>query len=617
MPRLKSQNALLQELESEHGPHASQWLLGLTYVGIDFRHLNLAMPFLESIRLSLFDALQAKVPEVYRPSMQEKLPNSKVSGVTCAQIVNFFQEGTGMHFFLHLDEVSALKPFMSQQRQAEVVLLYQMWTEISAIHNQTDSEVFCSGRSPTLFLLGKGCARSKETLQSPEDAKCILLDPLKKENVEEIFESFLENSLENFDQGFIKRVHHLTGGVPRFVAHAVDFFTKRIAVAGADAINYKERRTTFLRDSRPFIQYLESHASSELNPLQGMDQAQKQFFVELIRVAALRLPLCLETLIKGETWGFDKEVMTLEVCSAFPLYLQRGHSNDHFLVIPPVILDKVAEEGKDRRLPFWGSLYNAYPIQSNAQSSGTFLETMVRHILRLRVSEELLDSPLPLHQLLPFLEGSIIGEDTFKYVDFKPFPKITKVPRAGKTVDELRKFFDNSSESDLNDVHPKDLANVVGLFENGIFYVPKPMSSSADLLFKTDKQNVIVEMQFKNGKQEMNSVLLAKELQKSCCFVATEKPVVFVMVALTTDQTKLPTGANVTNEKGETIAWRYGPGASFRETVVPPNLEVIVVLEPGLVAFLTKANVDILRKDELDLNDLALATQSPSKRRAH
>ena len=307
--------------------------------------------------------------------------------------------------------------------------------------------------------------------------------------------------------------------------------------------------------------------------------------------------------------------MTLEVCSAFPLYLQRWDEDYHFLVIPPVMLDKVAEESPDPRLPFWSSLYNVCPVQSKAQSSGDLLEVMVQHILRLRVSEELHCAPQPLSQSLSFLKGSIIGEDTFRYVEFKSFPKLTTVPKPGKTVEELKEFFHNPSGAGFHDVHPADFAKLVGCLENGIFYVPRPMSSSGDLLFKTDGLDAIVEMQFKNGKQEVNSSMMAAELEKSCCFHSGKQNVVFVMIALTTPREKLPPGASVVGSSGNTIALRYGGSTRFDTFAVPSNLEVIIVLEPGLVSCLTQTNVDILRKSELDLNDMVLVTQSPSKKK--
>ena len=611
LDRLRTQEEMKQKLAKTYGASAMEWLLGLVYVGVDFRDLNVALSFIESIRKSLFDALSGKVPQEQLASVQEKLKNCKLSTITCSEIVQIIEEATGSSFFLHLDEVSALGAFVSRN-ETNVMLLYKMWMEISQIHNTTESELFCSGRSPSLFLLGKGLGQHVDQ-RSPEDAECVLLDPLKVEHVKEIFADFFQ---VNGKEKLIDQVHLLTGGVPRFVAHAIDFFTDRNEVVDAERIDYDERMTTFLQDSRPFVNYLELHASSELNPLQGLGQDQTPFYVELIRIAALRLPLCLDKTIDGRSWGLKGNVMTLEVCSAFPLYLQRWDAKHHFLIIPPVVLDKVASESTDPRLPFWGSLYNVCPVQAQAQNSGDLLEVMALHILRLRISEELHDGPRPLYECLPFVGGSIIANDTFTYRRFKAFPKITSIPKHGKTVDKLRKFFENPSSAGFSDVHPNDLAKVVSLLEPGIFYIPRAMSSSGDLLFQTDKLSVIVEMQFKNGDQEVDSTMMAKELAKSCCSHCA-KQVVFVIIALTTVEEKLPMGACVTDNEGRTIARRYGEGTTFENFVVPSKLEVIVVLGPGLLSFLTEANVAVLRNGALDLSDMTSALQSPSKRRAH
>ena len=194
-----------------------------------------------------------------------------------------------------------------------------------------------------------------DILRSPEDTTCILLDTLKAANIKEIFEKWLVRNDE-----FISKLCDITSGVPRFVAHAVDFFTNRIAFATPDRIDYQKRRADFMQDSGSFVKYLESVAPKELNPFQSMQIDKKKFYVELIRAAALCLPLRLDNTIDGEIWGFGTDVMTLEVCSAFPLYLRRCDENYHFLVIPPVILNQIADEKPDSRLPFWISVYHLH-----------------------------------------------------------------------------------------------------------------------------------------------------------------------------------------------------------------------------------------------------------------
>lgn len=196
---------------------------------------------------------------------------------------------------------------------------------------------------------------------------------------------------------------------------------------------------------------------------------------------------------------------------------------------------------------------------------------------------------------------------------FKSFPKITCSPTPSKSIDALCRFFDNPASAGFADIHPLDLPTVIKVLETGVFYLPRSKSSSADLILKTDKQ-VVVEMQFKNGKQRVTSAMMAKELQKSCFLCCRDTRVVFVMIALTVSEEELPTGDQVFDDADKIIARRFGEGTNFADVCIPGKLEVIIVLAEGLKALLTKENFEILHKSELDLTDMALATRSPSKR---
>ena len=59
---MKFLDQMQEKLAKTHGASAMDWLLGLVCVGVDFRDLNVAFSFIESIRKSLFDALSGKVP---------------------------------------------------------------------------------------------------------------------------------------------------------------------------------------------------------------------------------------------------------------------------------------------------------------------------------------------------------------------------------------------------------------------------------------------------------------------------------------------------------------------------------------------------------------------------
>lgn len=315
-----------------------------------------------------------------------------------------------------------------------------------------------------------------------------------------------------------------------------------------------------------------------------------------------------------------QDVLTLEVCSAFPVYLQRFDDTRHFLIIPPVMIENIAKDPQTvfPRLPFWWSIYYANPMASRAHSKGEQLENMAMHCLRLRVSEELGQTNAKLKDSLPFLKNSRVADHVFSLTKgIKRFPKITSTPNR-RSIEVLRKFFE-FPDPKISDVNPQDLDLLVGLLETNAVYAPLGKSASADFLFLTDL-SFFVEWQIKNGKQIVTSSMMADELQKLMYMCPNYTEGAFVMLALSTDSGKLPAGQNVLNDEGQVIAIQYTTGATFcndKEVVtVPPNLDVIVVLEQGLLHFLTKSNVDLLRKDGLSLAEVSAAIESPSKKTA-
>jgi hypothetical protein len=596
------------DFQTTYDKDAVTWLCNLVYVGIDFRHLNILTVggLIHALRISLWKALSRVISKDARERVEAELYGTTVASVRCADLVLLCENHGKKSFLIHLDEVTALLPFTTEQLN-QTQLLYQMWGEISQIHNDTDSELFCSGRSPTLYLLGK---KALGYDQSPEDAECILLDLLAVDHVTEIFSDFKVTD----EDEFVRKVHQLTAGVPRFIAHAVDFFTGRTREE-AQAKGYKDKRTSFLKGSEAaFVEYLKSNARAELSPLSYLSTQQAQFYVEMIRVAALRLPLCLDETINGNMWGMEGDVMTLQVCSALPLYLQRCTESHYFVIIPPVVLDSVARctRTQDARLPLWKSLHISNQVQARAQSQGDVLEHMAAQILRLRLSEELNQEGRSMKQMIHFLKESKIANAKFTLGApcFRSFPKITRVT-SRRARQQLQKFFQDPKDAGFSCVDPEDLGTVVKLLETGCLYIPFPKSSSADLIFKTD-DGVFVEWQFKNGDQVVSETMLRDDLKKCCYRHYTQG--VFVMIALTTEMSRLPLGTKVYDEKNEVIALQYDSGIVLGGFEVPKNLQVIVVLEPGLLSFLTIANVEALRKDRFNLNDVAAALRSPARK---
>ena len=587
------------------------WLLSLQYVGIDLRRRRMGLDFVKALRLCLFTELQKLVPDKGRARELA----SQLSGKTCKDIVSAFENEIGKPFLIHLDEFSVIDE--SGGEKDRIDLYYKVWGEISQIHVETESELFCSGRSPTMYMLGKGLIGLNK---SPEDAECIILDPLERYHVKTIFETF---GVTDEDEKFFSQLHESTAGVPRFVAHAVDFLTSRLP--RVDDEEAKNRRERFRSDTSELQQYLCREANQEMNPLRSIDHNQRAFFIEMIRVAALHLPLNLDTKIIGSNWGLEADSITLDVCSVYPLYLKKytdgGTCERYFVIIPPAVLDNISATCQDSRIPFWASLYKTNPIQASAQDAGSVLELMAQQCLRLRVSEELDQGEKTLMEVLEFVKDSKIAGLKFKPSTeqvFKKFPKIASVPRPGKTKKALHTYLKDPDAAGFSDVHPNDLAELYKLLESGFFYVPRPMSSSADLIFVTDgNDRVYVEWQFKNGSQKVDAGMLKEELEKSVCYRSSKGfQVVFIMVALTIGD--LPAGhQQVSDTEGRPIAVQYEASTRITgEFCVPKGLHAIVVLRSGLRTFLTEQNIGVLEGGEVTLDQVSSAIASPSRKRA-
>lgn len=142
---------------------------------------------LESLREEFLRAASKHVPTDRREAANKLLGKYTLSNVSLANLVNIFEQVTGRHFFIHLDEMSSTPAF--RDVTTEVKLLHQIWIEIKTARFKSQSEVFCSGRSAALFLMDKG-HDGYGGMTSPENAACVLLDLLDNRHIAEIFADF-------------------------------------------------------------------------------------------------------------------------------------------------------------------------------------------------------------------------------------------------------------------------------------------------------------------------------------------------------------------------------------------------------------------------------------------
>lgn len=101
--------------------------------------------------------------------------------------------------------------------------------------------------------------------------------------------------------------------MPRFVVHAVNFFTNRAVGPGEKRPDYSARRLAFTTDTQSFCDYVLSKVDRELRPLDNLPKDKQDLYVEMVRVAAYEIPQQLNKRINGCEWGFGEEVSALEV----------------------------------------------------------------------------------------------------------------------------------------------------------------------------------------------------------------------------------------------------------------------------------------------------------------
>jgi hypothetical protein len=152
LPRLREQwfadrMKKIQE-EQEYSDVDLAWLHNLQYVGIDLRKRRIGLDFMKALRLCFFELIK-----LVHDEGRAKEVASQLSGKTCKDIVSAFEKEIGKSFLIHLDEFSEIDQSAGEKDRIE--LYYKVLGEISQIHVETESELFCSGRSPTMYIYAR------------------------------------------------------------------------------------------------------------------------------------------------------------------------------------------------------------------------------------------------------------------------------------------------------------------------------------------------------------------------------------------------------------------------------------------------------------------------------
>lgn len=194
-------------------------LLSLEYVMINLCQLNSRLSPVDGLRSVLLEALLQKCSPEQQKTLVDEYQGQIIINWPCPKLVRRFSDLLKKNFFLHFDEADRGVQLAELPRR-----LYDFWNELYLI--QYDKNVlFFTGRSPVLYLLGRGYYRDQQ-LVSPNSntAKCVLLDALKVEHVTEILNVACADSLSVDERKQAAEIIiRRCSGVPRLVAHAVRF----------------------------------------------------------------------------------------------------------------------------------------------------------------------------------------------------------------------------------------------------------------------------------------------------------------------------------------------------------------------------------------------------------
>jgi len=181
-----------------------------------FQRDNPGETLLHAIYRTLGSSLSQTDPAVINRLLDEVQRTSRDAG----SLADAIKQHLGL-IFLHIDEVSAIYPSAQVHDVRAIQAFYSVWNSVLYPFMARGHFVYCSGRSPLLYYVGKitSLRSSVQLPPSPGTAFCLLLPWLYPCHVHECFLSYgLNITME-----LATEIFFLTGGVPRLVVGTVKF----------------------------------------------------------------------------------------------------------------------------------------------------------------------------------------------------------------------------------------------------------------------------------------------------------------------------------------------------------------------------------------------------------
>jgi hypothetical protein len=219
-------------------------------------------------------------------------------------------------------------------------------------------------------------------------------------------------------------VKRKTAGVPRLVYWTIKYLQTKIPLPKPISMEL------FNED---YLNYMRSNIASygSLGLYSELDQETSAFYIECVRLAALKIPLDLIPPIKLHFLGTEQTESlpsVTELCVLFSLYCEKVDDGMYFscianfvgsfrFIFPELVLENMAKVILNPRLSFWAHLLTATASVTLEGDGGTILESVSRSVIGLRIGETLqLDSSKFYYQLFPFLpKDSFVGSEIVEH----------------------------------------------------------------------------------------------------------------------------------------------------------------------------------------------------------
>lgn len=532
---LEEYQPLKEELRKKFGEENLQVLQNMVYVAIDFRDFTMHMNNLdEYVKYSLLGSLLLLFPQD-----KEIWKTRSKSETTCAKIIEYFYVKYSRALFIHFDEVDKILEIEPKIQQSDdeqsIKRFYQFWTLINPILYR-GGFLYCSGRSPYLYYLGKGLY-IKSGLTSPGAARCILLDTLKQEHIERILQD-TNPAISNQDtrKKLSEIIYQRTSGVPRFVYYAMLFLKEKniqnISPQQIPPNLFGEQFRTFVSSDKK--------AYLELNPIQSFDEYYEDLYLRMAAVSLLKIPVDPDADIPVKDLGLsvasdDKSIKFLQLAKIMNVYLQKQspdntnkqpdnkQTTDKFtIVFPEIVLDEIASTIKVDELPCsWEAV--SRNISAEAWSGGKLMECMLTHCLGSLLQHKFTfeSKPKTLQDRLPFLRNSLLGNVSIKIsaenIQRSYFPKMVNMESGSggcvplskqppsiqeSRFSEVKEFFEKTkpknkppgfTPSNEFRCHVDDWSILIDNFViPNTFYRSSDQSSSGDCMYFPSKNHILM-----------------------------------------------------------------------------------------------------------------------------